>query len=268
MPTLLALWTGSQTQAAWAYLHDANRLLLLIADNQYVRDQAFRLHTTLQESATLVNADPKRMAAYVGVLARIAQPPNPEDPVADIDRRLLQGIQSELSEEWDVSTERLRIFRNILTSTIAFLSASLLAIGLAAAVAPQALSLRLYPRYSGSGDVLEVELLGSLGGLLSGVAALQRLKGYQRSYGLPLAQTMLKIPVGAASGFVGVLLLQRGVLTTAVKAQRWTYVLAYAVVFGFAQLAVTRRLDSYAADLLQDASAKSSSVTVTTTSGK
>jgi hypothetical protein len=47
----------------------------------------------------------------------------------------------------------------------------------------------------------------------------------------------------------------------------WRDVIAYAVLLGIAQIAVTKRIDSRASDLLGEVNSKSPSTTQTSTSG-
>lgn len=260
----VAVWTGSESEGAWDGLHDAAATLLMIASPSSVRDSAFRLHTRLQESSSLMQADAKRAVTYLDAIDRIAR--SDGDIVTMADRELLYDVQREVDEEWGTARDRVRIFRNIVTSSIAFLVLVLLIVGFLALASPGAVPLRS-GQPNVAGDVFAVEQLGALGGLVSGVAALQRLKGFQRSYGLPLAQALLKIPMGAAAGLLGVLLMQHGLLTTAVRRiSDWSTVLAYAALFGFAQLAVTWAIDSHASKLLGDASGKGPAVRVSTDS--
>jgi hypothetical protein len=92
------------------------------------------------------------------------------------------------------------------------------------------------------------------------------LRNFQRFFGLPLAQTLLKIPAGAATAVAGILLLQHGILGK-IGPMEWPDVIAYAVLLGIAQIAVTKRIDSRASDLLGEVNSKSPSTTQTATSG-
>jgi hypothetical protein len=105
--------------------------------------------------------------------------------------------------------------------------------------------------------------LGAFGGLLSALASLRALRNFQRFYGLPLAQTMLKLPAGSVTALAGILLLQHGILGSAGPVA-WTTAVPYAVLLGIAQITVTRRIDSRANDLLGDANSKSPATVQTT----
>jgi hypothetical protein len=122
--------------------------------------------------------------------------------------------------------------------------------GAGTALAPTA-SQTACPHGSGpvSGDVLMIELLGALGGLLSAVFFLKGLQAVRGPYGLPLAQGILKVPTGAAVALVGIWVLQRGVLGL-LTPQSGDKIIAYAVLFGFAQQALTSALDTRATALI------------------
>jgi hypothetical protein len=84
------------------------------------------------------------------------------------------------------------------------------------------------------------------------VVALRTLKGARRPPGLQIAQIVLKIPAGALLGLFGVVLLQAHLLPTITPAANGQLV-AYAMLFGFAQEAVTRAIDKRAGALLDRA---------------
>jgi len=93
-----------------------------------------------------------------------------------------------------------------------------------------------------------VELIGALGGLLS--AIVPYVKGDQVSgrYRLFLAQIVLKMTSGALTAFLGVLLLEGGVLA-GLAVQQGSKIYAYAAFFGFAQQVVTGFVDRRAGEL-------------------
>jgi uncharacterized membrane protein len=168
------------------------------------------------------------------------------------DRVMLRELRRSQNESWEIARSRLRIFRNILSGTIPFLAIVLVIAAVMSWHDPTLVSLRPNPE---SSDVALVEFLGAFGGLLSAVATIRSLRNYQRFYGLPLAQTILKLPAGAATALVGIILLQHGLL--GITAIDWDKVIPYALAFGIAQIAVTKRIDSRATDLLGDANSKS-----------
>jgi hypothetical protein len=286
---LACVWTGAESETAWVALHRADEALLMVADTTWVREEALKMQATL-DLAEFKTGDP-RPEAYNQLFARIADTRPQGADVARQDRESLRSIRAELHRALELSRAKVRIFRNILTGTILVLVLVLVIFALLGRADPSGLNLRSTDTTTGSttgsatspaattaatgqavtpapaprtgdaapkpGDIAEVELLGAFGGLLSSVTGLRSLRNYQRSYGLPLAQAILKLPVGAAAALVAVLLLQHGILTT-VNPQPWRVVVPEAILFGVAQIAVTRAVDNRSADLIGDVEAKAS----------
>ena len=247
---LVRVWTGSEHETAMAALHRAEGLLLMVAPEASLRAEALKIEATFLSTSDIPHADP-RHAEFTALFARMKERPT----VALKDRVLLREVRQTQDESWEIARARVRIFRNILSATIPFLTASVLVAALVAGVDPRLIPLRGTTPNPSSSDVLMVLYLGALGGLLSSVATLQSARNYRRFYGLPLAQSLLKIPAGAASGLVGVLLLQESLF--GVKPVSWDTAMADAVVFGVAQIALTKKIDTRAGDLLGDVNAKS-----------
>jgi hypothetical protein len=101
------------------------------------------------------------------------------------------------------------------------------------------------------GDLATIEGWGVLGGLIGAVASLRRLRTSRDPAGLHLAQLALKLPAGALTALFGVVLLQSGILplSPATSGQ----IAAYAVLFGFAQEAITRFVDQQSGRILEGA---------------
>jgi hypothetical protein len=88
-----------------------------------------------------------------------------------------------------------------------------------------------------------VELLGLTAAAVATAAAIRRLKGSSERYGLPVALAALKLPTGAITAFLG-LLLMRGQFVPGLSAlDTSAQILAWALVFGYAQQLFTRLVD-------------------------
>jgi hypothetical protein len=94
-----------------------------------------------------------------------------------------------------------------------------------------------------------VELWGMVGGLIGALSAVLRIRGSTTPIGLQLAQFAVKLPAGAWTGLVGVILLQSTMLPSIQPAPTHTLA-AYAIVFGAGQQALTRFVDQRASALL------------------
>jgi hypothetical protein len=92
-------------------------------------------------------------------------------------------------------------------------------------------------------DLMVVELVGLAAAAIAAAAAIRNIKGSSERYGLPLALAALKLPTGAITAFLG-LLLMRGQFVPGLNALDTTaQILAWALVFGFAQELFTHFVD-------------------------
>jgi hypothetical protein len=102
---------------------------------------------------------------------------------------------------------------------------------------------------AGMGEIASIELWGVLGGLVGAMAGLRNLRGSTQPVGLQLAQIALKIPAGALTALVGVILLQAA-LTPNTLAVKDGSIAAFAILFGAAQEGITGFVDRAAGNLL------------------
>jgi hypothetical protein len=259
---LARVWTGSEHETAMAALHRAEGLYLMVASEHRLRAEALKIESNFMTNTDIPMTDP-RHNAYSELFSRISAKPSSDGdrrpPVEVGDRLLLREIRREQNEAWEIARCRVRIFRNILTTAVPFLAAVLVAAAFIGWLHPELVPLMLAQGAKpGPDDIATVEFLGAMGGLVSAVATLRAARNFQRFYGLPLAQSILKIPAGAVSALAGVLLVQNGLLGPIGPFRRET-IFAYALVFGIAQIAVTKQIDNRAGDLLGEANAKSPS---------
>ncbi len=167
-------------------------------------------------------------------------------------RRALRQVMETAFTEIDALYSRIRSFRNALIGTALFL---ILALALIAAFSSSSdwLPLCSHPTLSEATcqepEVWQILLVGGLGGLLAAVAALRRLQGFRGPYSLPLVQAALKIPTGALTGLLGALFVQNAVFDLFAP-QPGSEILAYVALFGYAQEAFTRAVDTRAAEIL------------------
>lgn len=92
-------------------------------------------------------------------------------------------------------------------------------------------------------DLLVVELVGLAAAAVAAAAAIRGIRGSSERYGLPVALAALKLPTGAVTAFLGVLLM-RGQFVPGLSAlDTSAQILAWALVFGYAQQLFTRLVD-------------------------
>jgi hypothetical protein len=101
-------------------------------------------------------------------------------------------------------------------------------------------------------DLLVVELVGLTAAAVAAAAVIRRIKGSSERYGLPVALAALKLPTGAITAFLG-LLLMRGQFVPGLSAlDTSAQILAWALVFGYAQQLFTRLVDQQGQNVLNN----------------
>jgi hypothetical protein len=107
-------------------------------------------------------------------------------------------------------------------------------------------------------DLIVVELVGLTAAAIATAAAISRTKGSSERYGLPVAIAALKLPTGAITAFLG-LLLMRGQFVPGLSAlDTSAQILAWALVFGYAQQLFTRLVDQQGQTVLNSVRAADS----------
>jgi len=164
-----------------------------------------------------------------------------------------------------------RGFRNVLVIATAVLTVLVIAVCLFGTLRPSAIPLCFEPSPGkvacpssadatgpSSFDVVIVALMGLLGGALSVAFTVQRLRGTSAPYDIPLALTMNKLPSGVLTSIVGLVLIQGDFVPGLSELDNQGQILAYAIVFGFAQHLATRFIDQKAEEVINSVPKKSS----------
>jgi hypothetical protein len=103
---------------------------------------------------------------------------------------------------------------------------------------------------AGPWDLLTVELVGLTAAAVAAATAIRGIRGSSEPHNLPVALAALKLPTGAVTAFLG-LLLMRGQFVPGLSAlDTSAQILAWALVFGFAQQLFTRLVDQQAHTVL------------------
>jgi hypothetical protein len=227
------------------------------------------------------------------VTTRLGMVLDRNDPRRVEGERLLQGgtglarraaAKQVMETAYDASDEeytRLRDFRNIIVLTAFAITALTALLIYLVTLEPQAIPLCFEPsvtvadapsagqlaqgvcpsggRQSPSGgDILIIAGLGALGGVLGALLAIRRLRGTSTPYSVSSALAILKVPSGALSSIIGMLLLAGGFVPGLTNLDSQRQILAYALLFGIAQQLVTRVADNRAQQLLDNLPSKDS----------
>jgi len=242
-----AYWSGDAPDQAWLAVHAAEEALLPLQDDVTLRGKASTI--IAWGSLTLGARDPR--VTEVSDLVKHATVK--EQPIDDVTRQRLKSMLRSANDESDSSYASSRSFRNlVLIAAIvaAFIGVLIAVLGIWWAEAAPLCDNKICPISTHaipSGlDVAAVELFGVLGAVLAVAFSLRRLRGTRNPYGIGLVQGLLKIPLGALTGFTGVLIVQSGLISGIVKPASAGQVVAYAVVFGYSQQLLTSLVDKQA----------------------
>ena len=114
-----------------------------------------------------------------------------------------------------------------------------------------------------SRDALVVAVLGAAGGAMAAVLTVSRMQGTSTPYGVPLALALLKLPFGALTAIVGLVLIHGRFVPGLTDLDTSGQILAYAIALGVAQHAVTGLVDRRGQELLDRIPSKPSAPAMT-----
>jgi hypothetical protein len=98
-------------------------------------------------------------------------------------------------------------------------------------------------RLANGADYFIIELVGLISAAVAATMSLRQLRGTSVPYSIPLALALLKLPTGALTAVLG-LLLMRGEFVPGLSAlDTSAQIIAWAVIFGYAQQLFTRPVD-------------------------
>jgi hypothetical protein len=105
-------------------------------------------------------------------------------------------------------------------------------------------------------DIAIVAGLGLVGGALAAALAIRNLRGTSLPFDVPLALAFLKVPMGALTAVVGIVLLGGGFVPGLSELDSQRQILAYALLLGYAQQVGTQLIDKQAQNLLNSVPSK------------
>jgi hypothetical protein len=109
-------------------------------------------------------------------------------------------------------------------------------------------------------DIAVVELVGLIAAALAAAAAIRNVSGTSTPYSLPLALAVLKLPTGALTALLGLLLMRGNFVPGLSALDSSAQIVAWALVFGYAQQLLTRFVDSQAQTVLDRAGGNTKSL--------
>ena len=99
-------------------------------------------------------------------------------------------------------------------------------------------------------DLMLVELVGLAAAAVAAAAAIRNIRGSSEPHGLPIALAVLKLPTGALTALLGLLLMRGQFIPGLTALDTSAQILAWALIFGYAQQLFTRLVDRQADSVL------------------
>ncbi|GAA4727358.1 hypothetical protein GCM10025782_27440 [Pedococcus ginsenosidimutans] len=245
-------WRGTLVEAAYRNMHSARSALFDLYTEAELRAEIPMV--VARANSTLHRDDPR--LATVAELS--ALPPSRLRP-------RMRRLVGDSYERLDLEHGQLRSFRNIVLMAAAFLLCCVaVTIGFICAhpswiplcfdstadlvSCPSRMTAGATPSWP---DVLVVTGMGGLGGAFAATLSIRNLKGTSTPYDVPVALAVLKVPMGALTAILGLVAIKGGFAPGLSNLDNQGQVLAYALLFGFSQQALSRLLDKRASDLLE-----------------
>jgi hypothetical protein len=101
-------------------------------------------------------------------------------------------------------------------------------------------------------DIPVVQIAGLLAAALASAFALRTIEGTSTPYSLPVAVALLKLPAGALTAVVGLLLMRGGFVPGLSALDTSGQIVAWAIILGYSQQLLTRFVDQQAQTVLED----------------
>ncbi|MDR6863844.1 hypothetical protein [Phycicoccus sp. 3266] len=246
-------WRGTLVEAAYRNMHSARSAMLDLYTDAELRAEIPMV--VARANATLHRDDPRRSTiAELNAL-----------PTARL-RPRMRRLVGDSYEKLDLEHAQLRSFRNIVLLATAFLFVCVVVTLVFVARNPSWVPLCFdtgrekiiaCPSRERVGaeptapDILVATAMGGLGGAFAAVLSIRNLKGTANPYDVPVALAVLKFPLGAMTAILGLVAIKGGFAPGLSNLDNQGQILAYALLFGFSQQALSRLLDKRAQDLLE-----------------
>ncbi|MEU6471705.1 hypothetical protein ABZ927_29190 [Streptomyces massasporeus] len=99
-------------------------------------------------------------------------------------------------------------------------------------------------------DYVVVEIVGLVAASVSAATSLRRMRGTTTPYNVPVVLAAMKLPMGALTAVLGLLLMRGGFIPGLAALDSSAQIIAWAIVFGYAQQLFTRLVDNQAQALV------------------
>lgn len=114
-------------------------------------------------------------------------------------------------------------------------------------------------------DYVVVEFVGLVAAGIAAAATIRRIGGTAEPYNVPFALALLKLPMGALTAVLGLLLMRGGFVPGLTALDSSAQIISWAIIFGYSQQIFTRLVDSQAKNVLASAGGSGAAGGSTTT---
>lgn len=265
-------WGGSSIERAAGNLEAVEAHLLRLAPEEYVRGEMASIKAYV--CRYLPKDDPRRQG-----IEELAQAP-PKRKLGAVEREAIIAAYHAASSQRRRELMRVRSFRNVLLVAAFVLMVVVIGLGILGSLRPDTIPLCFEPE-TGDGekvvcptaetdveegddidhlieetvsgwDVWIVMIIGLIAAAVATAFALRGIRGTSTPYSLPVALALLKLPTGALTAVVGLVLMRGGFVPGLSALDTSAQILSWAVVFGYAQQLFTRLVDEQAHAVLED----------------
>lgn len=265
-----ALLGGSPLERTASNLDAADADLLRLAPPDYLEGQLPGLLAHVR--AHLSPDDPRRKE-----MEELC-PPGRRDRLTEAERNAVIATARAASSAARREILQIRSFRNILYITALALTVTVAGLLLVGILRPRLLPLCFKPtnfavcpsgvgppipktadehqvdvavrNAASSWDIPIVAMVGVIAAAIAAAVALRKLHGTTTPYALPVALAVLKLPTGALTAVFGLLLMRGGFVPGLSALDNPAQIIAWAILFGYAQQLFTRFVDDRAHDVL------------------
>jgi hypothetical protein len=269
----VATLAGSPHERAASNIDAAESDLLRIAPDEYVCGQMPSLLAHVR--AHLPFNDPRR--DRVEELAKLSR----RKALSPVERNILVSAVRAANSEGRREVMRVRSFRNVLYLAATIMTVALIGLTVLALSRPDVVPLCFAPTgkvvcptsetpiargapidpvvraQADPWDILTVEILGLIAAAVASAISLRNIRGTATPYSLPVALACLKLPTGALTAVLGLLLMRGNFVPGLSALDTPAQILSWAVIFGYAQQLFTRFADQRAHAVLDQVGAPS-----------
>jgi hypothetical protein len=271
--SLTAWWSGAGVDRALASIHEAELLLLQLAPDE---ELPWRGAVVLAHGVHhLGNEDPR--------LKLLEEHLRENENTLDVEfRELAISVLHAANHVQETEIARARNFRDILLVSFAVTSLIVAVFIWSGYVNPTAVADKLCfdppdPRNpaedihvcpvgkpveddgmpeqddtAGGADVVLVALVGMCSATLTGAASVRHIRGTAGPYMVPLGLLLLRIPIGALSALIGLIVIHGEFIPGLSALDNSAQIIAWAVAFGIGQEALTRMIDEQGNRVLEN----------------